>query len=1509
VVGTRFASLAAKPAQKREPAPSHAPPVAAQPTKVAQRAPLGLPAYARAASGAADATEELGGLSQTGGAPLSVPAMGRLQLLLGQSLAHVRVHEGPAAEKATAAVDAKAVTMGSHIYLGQGQTAHAPESEKLLAHEATHVAQHDQGRLEAPEGNGGVVLASHDSPTEHEAHAAEAKVAEIPTAAPPPAPAPATPKGGKQASAGVLDWVGDKIKDIEQWGEDKLMGLVEDVAPELATLITEGPLGYIQGKIEPAITGWVSSLTGGVSIGDVVTQISGSLTSAFALLSAAKNGDAAACDTLVKGIEAIRGLAQKFMDNPAIGALKSAFTAVSDVVAKVAKFVIGPAWELLKKIVGPAWDAIKAVGTTIQGWLTTVKNVAMRAFNWVAQKLGFDSATGEGGLMDWVEKKAGEVWDKIKETLKPVMGPLKVIAGVLLAFTGLPQIYLIVKYGPKIIEGIQWLWANRNNPEAVKSNPGLVGGTIFPKILGALQGFGSAVQSGASWLVGKVTDLATGALKLVGGLTGVPLLSMAQSFVQTLADKANDLKTWAVSKFEAASKWVMGVYAKISGFLSKYGKVLVQVALAVTNPGMIPIILAGEAWQWLPDCVKPPLIDLLLDAVLAILRGLPALPMLGVLWPLLKSGIIGFLEAFRGRDPATKIKVSNKLAKILSGGSVGFLVGFVKGFLKGVWDGIKMPFEAIWMVAQGIEKVGDFFAALGAADKPQAGQPAASPSHAPPPPPAVAVPTGMVNQVQTPATPPRPALPGVPSVITAQQAGGTVAGIAATLVRMKPEKPAKHEMIASPAHGAAPAAPGAAPAAAPLGGPAPNEYAEVASEAKKMGGELSGPATTVSTNFWPAVQDLFSGSGGSMSLDDLIAKLEKVWESAKAAIESMGGKLSNMITDFFAGDGAEEEIGNAVGYLVGMFAFQALLDYLSAGTWTGAMGVLSSIAKFMNWPMEFLGEAMAALKSLGGFILDGIKSLGSMATEAAGGALKEVIGAFGEIGTKLGEFAEELMAKVHGGGGAAEHEAAAAAEKEAATAAEKETATAAEKEGASAAEKEGEQAAEKEGEQAAEKEGEEAAAEEKAAEKAEEHGEALAVSRALATAEDAGHVPGPAIATSLLGLRARYDWIEGFEAEPSGGGVFTIYMIASKTQVAITHPAFGLLTADQKEIAELLGDDAMSKFATLPPSDVQKLLSLDPNVVEKLSMMEEGSLQRLASVPQTELARLAELSRPELEALSVLGTPELTKVGQLGEAELKNLSQISEDALRRFADLPPADLAKFGKLAPESLETFAKVDATVMNKFTALSDEALAKFGQTSPEVLETFGKLKNVADLEKFGSRLNPEQLGKFAGLEGKPLERLAKMCDNPAFPRNLENLGSNSREAIEYMSTLQVQSERVAEDAAKQIQNVRVNIGGQSYQVNTDSYIHVLERHHPEMWVGEIKEAQTFLPKNFAPEDLAEVANDVIRKNTQLIEDRVAAGRGAGMFPLGPAESHSFTWKSGMNNGRLGQLFPLPK
>jgi hypothetical protein len=264
-----------------------------------------------------------------------------------------------------------------------------------------------------------------------------------------------------------------------------------------------------------------------------------------------------------------------------------------------------------------------------------------------------------------------------------------------------------------------------------------------------------------------------------------------------------------------------------------------------------------------------------------------------------------------------------------------------------------------------------------------------------------------------------------------------------------------------------------------------------------MGGELSGPAATVSSNFMPAVKELFSSKGGG-SINDLMAKLGKVWEAAKQAVSSLGAKIANMICDFFMKDSAEEELGDTVGYMVGMIAFQALLEYLTAGTWDGVMAVLQSIAKFLNWPMEFLGEAMGLMKELGGFLLDGIKDLGAMAAEGAGGALREVTGALGDIGTKLEEFADELLGKL-GGEAKAETE---AVESDLAHAAEGDVVKAEEEGELSAAERE--------------------------AEKAEELVEAEAVIQGIKRAAAAGHVPGPALVLALDALKERYSWIEGF---------------------------------------------------------------------------------------------------------------------------------------------------------------------------------------------------------------------------------------------------------------------------------------------------------------------------------------------------------------------------------------------
>ncbi len=75
------------------------------------------------------------------------PATHRLmESRFGHGFEQVRIHAGPRAATAAAAIQARAYTLGQHIVFGAGQYApHTPEGRRLLAHELTHTVQQGRG--------------------------------------------------------------------------------------------------------------------------------------------------------------------------------------------------------------------------------------------------------------------------------------------------------------------------------------------------------------------------------------------------------------------------------------------------------------------------------------------------------------------------------------------------------------------------------------------------------------------------------------------------------------------------------------------------------------------------------------------------------------------------------------------------------------------------------------------------------------------------------------------------------------------------------------------------------------------------------------------------------------------------------------------------------------------------------------------------------------------------------------------------------------------------------------------------------------------------------------------------------------------------------------------------------------------------------------------------------------------------------------------------------------------
>jgi hypothetical protein len=115
-------------------------------TGALRRAPADAPQPANDPTDLVHAT-----LSQPG-RPLAPGVRGTLEGRMGAPLDHVRLYDGPTAQASAAALGARAYALGPNIVLGPGQSEH---DTHLMAHEATHVVQHDRAS--------GVAMARRDA--------------------------------------------------------------------------------------------------------------------------------------------------------------------------------------------------------------------------------------------------------------------------------------------------------------------------------------------------------------------------------------------------------------------------------------------------------------------------------------------------------------------------------------------------------------------------------------------------------------------------------------------------------------------------------------------------------------------------------------------------------------------------------------------------------------------------------------------------------------------------------------------------------------------------------------------------------------------------------------------------------------------------------------------------------------------------------------------------------------------------------------------------------------------------------------------------------------------------------------------------------------------------------------------------------------------------------------------------------------------------------------------------
>ncbi|WP_017662946.1 hypothetical protein [Baaleninema simplex] len=382
---------------------------------------------------------------------------------------------------------------------------------------------------------------------------------------------------------------------------------------------------------------------------------------------------------------------------------------VTSGVQKVLDLLIAPVFDTAMEIAGGVLNGVTEFAQNIWQWGKPIRDVLGKAWDWVLGKLGI-GGDGEGGILNWVKEKAATIWTEIQERFAPVIEPMRKVVGVVIAFSPVGLLMGAVKFAPQIIEAIQWLWENKDNPNIVKDAHEEMGHTILPKLLSGAEGLSNGFQSVVEPFTTQLAQIGESLLGLMSAVSGVPLLNGATEFFQSISENVENLKKASVEKFQSAVESTKQFSQKVQEKLAPYAEVLSSLGVALVNPAMIPMILAGNAWLALPDCYQGAIIDVILDALIAILSTASEIPAFGPLWSLLQTGILGFLEGLRGQATDIKVQISQKIAKIISGRSLDFILGFVKGVLKGIWEGLSDPFVLMY---QGVKAIGSLMSWIG----------------------------------------------------------------------------------------------------------------------------------------------------------------------------------------------------------------------------------------------------------------------------------------------------------------------------------------------------------------------------------------------------------------------------------------------------------------------------------------------------------------------------------------------------------------------------------------------------------------------------------------------------------------------------------------------------------------------------------------------------------------------------------------------------------------------------
>jgi len=496
-------------------------------------------------------------LTSSKGSGNALPEKTRSQMesFFGASFSNVRIHDDSSSAQMSKNLNAHAFTNGSDIYFNTGKyDTNSNSGKHLLAHELTHVVQQSSDQKTSELSN-----STQPKQTVQRTFLEDAWGA----------------TGGKVVSGAkaVGSAVAGAATDLYNTGVDALKSLAMKLAPDLIAFLQTDIVETLKQKVIASI----DSLTGGLfsriqteGLFSILVQLFGSGISAIG------TGISASCSSLANAAKALWAFVKK-LTGPAIQAFKKLMQKIGGFLSSIWDHFGKPAWEAVKHYAADVWQWIEDKAIWLWNLTAPIRKAIGEAWDWVKKQFNI-AWSNTSSVLDWIGKKLSKAWDWIKAKIQPIIGPLKIIAGIALMLSPAGPIIAIYYGAPYVWSAIKWLAENFNKYIIVKAKDYLRT-KILPAIKKGLTAIQSFIQTGMQWLNNLFASVVNSVSQLLNSLTTLAPFRFLRFGINRIINNIKKSASFVASKAIALGIWVKSTASQVWKFLSPIVEFLRQLFL------------------------------------------------------------------------------------------------------------------------------------------------------------------------------------------------------------------------------------------------------------------------------------------------------------------------------------------------------------------------------------------------------------------------------------------------------------------------------------------------------------------------------------------------------------------------------------------------------------------------------------------------------------------------------------------------------------------------------------------------------------------------------------------------------------------------------------------------------------------------------------------------------------------------------------------------------------------